>query len=227
MRAGRAISSATRRRGLSESVGFWKTIWIRRRASRERASRAAASGSPSRRIRPAAGCVQAGDAARDRRLARARLPDEREALARGDARTNVLGRDDRLVTARRARRARPSTRRSGASPAPRSGAPSGRLELERAASAPLEAAHGVARRRPPPAAAASRVAALDPLRAARRERAPGGPLADADRDARDAAEPTRRDVIRDRRDEPARVRVPRPREQLRRPAPPRRCARRT
>ena len=34
--AGRAISSSTRRRGFSESVGFWKTIWMRRRASRER-----------------------------------------------------------------------------------------------------------------------------------------------------------------------------------------------
>jgi hypothetical protein len=36
MRAGRAIVSPTRWRGLSESLGFWNTIWTRRRCSRVR-----------------------------------------------------------------------------------------------------------------------------------------------------------------------------------------------
>ena len=73
----------------------------------------------------------------------------------------------------------------------------------------------VARPRPARAEASSSLAALDPLRAARRERAAGRTLADADRDARDPEQPARRDVIRDRGDQPARVRVARPREQLR------------
>ena len=52
-----------------------------------------------------------------------------------------------------------------------------------------------------------------PLETARRERAPVGPLADSDRDARDALEPARLPVVGHGAEEPAGVRVPRPGEE--------------
>ena len=177
---------ATRRRGFSESFGFWKTIWIRRRASRERRlalrrERLAVEDDPPRRR-----LVQAGHAARDRRLAAAGLADEGEALARGDGERDVGRGDHRLVAAAvhggepldlEQLRRRPGPRPHGEH----------RLEPDRRRLAPLEAAHVVARR--------GRFerrdllgAPRDPLCAARRERAAGRALAHADGDARDAAE---------------------------------------
>ena len=54
-RSGRSIDAPTRWRGLSDSNGFWNTIWIRRRWSSVRDRAAPCSSSPSKTIRPAVG----------------------------------------------------------------------------------------------------------------------------------------------------------------------------
>ena len=103
-----------------------------------------------------------------------------------------------------------------------------RSTLERRRVPPVEAARARGRGRPRPPAAPRPCRRSSALRAARRERAagagarptptamPGMPL-----------QPPRRRVVGDRRDEPARVRVARPPRAPPRPAPPRRCGRRT
>ena len=228
-RAGRAISSATRWRGLSESYGFWKTIWIRRRASRGRRLRLAL-----RAARRRAGSARPTARAGRRRSARSsscRSPTRRRARGtRRGARSNEtsVDRDDRLVAPGRSRRAAPRPRAAArlACAASRGGQ---RLARPRAAASRATRSSATAwprrdldaERRHPPSQRATRCG----QRGANAQPAARSP--DADGDARDPAQPARRDVVGDRGDEPARVRVARPRAAPRRRARSRRCGRRT
>ena len=135
---------------------------MRRRCVARRArARAPASGSPSSAIVPAAGGVQARDAARDRRLAAARLADERDAAARARSSNETsVGRRPRGRAAAAVHRLEPRRPEQRPARACARGARRrrGARAVERRRRAPLEAAHGVVRRRRP-RAAASRLAA--------------------------------------------------------------------
>ena len=67
--------------GLSVESGFWKTIWMARRASCERLPALALSTPPSKVMVPESGGSRPGDALGERRLAAARLADQAEGLA--------------------------------------------------------------------------------------------------------------------------------------------------
>ena len=145
-RAGRPTISATVCRGLSESYGFWKTIWTRRRASRGRRPARDASGEPSRLIVPPSGSCRPDDAAGDRGLAAAGFAHQCDALARPDRRTRCPRRRPRIGGVPRAS---PSARRPRAT-----GCGAGAGDLHRRAWTwprrllPLEAAGEVAGRGP-------------------------------------------------------------------------------
>src|SRR3954464_4869730 len=101
----RAIVWPTVRRGVSDAYGFWNTYWISRRAWFEARPPPLVRARP-RRLRQhvvaeshLAGVVlvQPGDAACERRLAAARLADEREALVAVDLEVDVEQRVARAV----------------------------------------------------------------------------------------------------------------------------------
>ena len=99
-RRGRAIERRTRCRGLSDSNGFWNTIWIRRRTSQRAVAGVGGSASRRRRRCCSGRPVQPRDAAPDRRLAAARLADERHAATGLDRERDVHdGRPDGAAAA--------------------------------------------------------------------------------------------------------------------------------
>ena len=86
-RSGSSTAARTRNRGSSDSYGSWKMIWIRAPERAQLARRRARVRSrPSKRIAPGHGIDQPQHGLRGRRLAAARLADEREHLARAAAR---------------------------------------------------------------------------------------------------------------------------------------------
>ena len=96
-RAGRAIASPTRWRGLSESFGFWKTIWMRA----PRFARPVGSPRGERySVEDHASCawrMEADDAPGDGRLAASGLPDDGEAFLARHREGNVPGRHDGVL----------------------------------------------------------------------------------------------------------------------------------
>ena len=65
--------------GSNDEYGSWNTIWAFRRS---RPSDLSASGSPSKKISPSVGSIEPQREPPERRLARTRLADEPERLAR-------------------------------------------------------------------------------------------------------------------------------------------------
>ena len=169
------IASPTRWRGLSDSNGFWKTIWTRRRllraCGRARARRAAA---PSSRTLPAAGRCRPAMQRAIVVLPRARLADEREAA---DPAASAKPRSSATTTAvaRRCRSSpqspRPRAARRGLGHGARARA-RGSASASGGVRSPLEAAHPPLGRRRHRAAAAPRAGAARPARSAARRRSP-------------------------------------------------------
>ena len=155
--------------------------------------------------------VQANDAARDGRLARAGLADKGHTLPPRELEAHVV---DRHRSRRPASVLSPQRFDREHSLGLLCGSSLERLlERQRRRLPPLEAAHPVvgcnflARRH-------SRLASVHPLWAPRRKRTTGSPFANTDGDARDPLHPAGRGMVGDRRDQPARVGVGWPCEHL-------------
>ena len=178
-RAGRAIASATRWRGLSESYGFWKTIWIRRRASLGRSFALAASSSPSSVIRPPAGGCRP---AMQRAIVVLPLPDSPTSATHspgGERERDVLGGDHRVDAAvdgaqpldRKQRRLLGDAAHLDRAPRPRGQASAATRSSARAVHRP-QARAGAAPPRSAPRAAGSAVRTRSRAGARRRRRPP-------------------------------------------------------
>ncbi len=209
-RSGRAIELRTWWRGLSDSNGFWNTIWMRRRTS---SGREAASA--DQRARRRTGCCRRRAGAAPRCSGR---PSSCRCPTRPPARRSVP------AGSRTTRRRRPDGPCGRCGSAPRARTPRaaqrsrGRPAVSRSVLADRSTtAISCARQQRtacPGAASASSRHGLRALRAgvlaARREGAPLRPLAHADRDAGDAAQRARVAEVGDRAHERARIRMTRP-----------------